>query len=423
MSIKGNPKCPVNNNEVESSETLPVKQEIDAFTLKEDDEKNVSELQSHYVERQELQFNQKMQDVDFFGQEFNDPVLNYTETNYSLIEESVEDPTYEIHARTNIQSAENLIESEWPYNIRVGEPDYSSDPDQITTEDSDSEASNSEYYSCEEEDGSNKVLSKFSEVENVLNLLHEVAQSPAVQSFADFVPECVVPFCDSELVRGTVLVDEGVLMKEDKNVGKSKLCKETSPSFDTEATLPIDLSSTSHIETYDKFIPECDFKHCALWSILVDIVSYHEEENSSSFQTEALYKDQPKTYYRNPKDLYFNADNNNVPNLNTCNKSKKGEFGNYASNPQFLNSQVKDRHYVSSQRQYFMAANCNEPKLSMKCCEDNSKQFGLTNYVTVTYLWNDRSVNPSTRGILLMFRWNGMKQSKLVESEQTKLHC
>ena len=396
MSIKGNPKCPVNNNEVESSETLPVKQEIEAFSLKEDDEKNVSELQSHYVERPELQFHQKMQDVDFFAQEFNDPLLNYTDTNYSLIEESVVDPEPEIHARTSIQSAENLTESEWLYNIRVGEPDYSSDPDQITTEDSDSEASNSEYYSCEEEDGSNQVHGKFSEVENVLNLLHEVAQSPAVQSFADFVPECVVPFCDSELVRGTVLFDEGVLMKEDQNVGNSELCKETSPSFDTEETLPIDLSLTSHIETYDKLIPECDFKHCALWSIFVDIVSYHEEENSSSFQTEALYTDQPKTYYRNPKDLYFNADNNNVPNLNTYNKSKKREFGNYPSNSQFLNLQVKDRHYVSSKRQYFMAAHCNEPTLSMRCCEDNSEQFGLANYVTITYLWNDRSVNPPT---------------------------
>ena len=113
-----------------------------------------------------------------------------------------------------------------------------------------------------------KSIGKFSAVENVLNLLHEVAQSPAVQSFADFVPECVVPFCDSELVRGTVLFDEGVLMKEDQNVWNSELCKETSSYFDTEETLPIDLSFTSHIETYDKLIPECDLKHCALWSIL-----------------------------------------------------------------------------------------------------------------------------------------------------------
>ena len=396
MSIKGNPKCPVNNNEVESSETLPVKQEIEAFSLKEDDEKNVSELQSHYVERPELQFHQKMQDVDFFAQEFNDPVLNYTDTNYSLIEESVVDPEPEIHARTSIQSAENLTESEWLYNIRVGESDCSSDSGQITPEDYDSEASSSEYYSCEEEDGSNQVLGKFNEEENVLNLLHEVAQSPTVQSFADFVPECVVPFCDSKQVRGTVLFDEGVLMKEDQNVGNSELCKETSSSFDTEETLPIDLSLTSHIETYDKLIPECDFKHCALWSIFVDIVSYHEEENSSSFQTETLYTDQPKTYYRNSKDLYFNADNNNVPTLITYNKSKKREFGNYPSNSQFLNLQVKDRHYVSSERQYFMAVHCNEPTLSMRCCEDNSEQFGLANYVTITYLWNDRSVNPPT---------------------------
>ena len=43
-----------------------------------------------------------------------------------------------------------------------------------------------------------------------------------------------------------------------------------------------------------------------------------------------------------------------------------------------------------------MAAHCNEPTLSMRCCEDNSEQFGLANYVTITYLWNDRSVNPPT---------------------------
>ena len=128
-------------------------------------------------------------------------------------------------------------------------------------------------------------------MENVLNLLHEEAQSPAVQSFADFVPECVVPFCDSERVRGTVLFQEGVLMKEDQNVGNSELCKETSPSFDTEETLPIDLSLTSHIATYDKLIPECDLKCCDLWSILPDIVS---SSSSSSFQAETLYTDQPK---------------------------------------------------------------------------------------------------------------------------------
>ena len=368
MSVKGNPKSPVKNDEVNSSETLPVTQEIETFSLKEDDEMNASELQSYYVEMSESQFNQKMQDVDFFAQEFNDPVLK--DTYNSLIEESVEDPVPEIHARTSIQSAENLIESEWLYNIRVGEPDYSSDSDQITTEDYDSEASNSEYYSCEEEDGSEQVLGKFSDVENVFNLLHEVAQTPAVQSFADFIPGCVVPLYDSEPVKGTVLFDEGVSMKEDQNMENSELCKETNPSYDTEETLPIDLSSTSHIETYDKLIPECDPKHNAFWSILTDLVSCYKEENPSflRMQSENSCTDQSKSYYRNPKDLYFNADNNNVPNLNTCHKSKKGEFGNYVPDSQSFDLQGQDGYTVSSKKEYFMAAHCNEPELLYKMC-------------------------------------------------------
>ena len=100
------------------------------------------------------------------------------------------------------------------------EDNYSND------EDYDSEASNSEYYSCEEEDGSNQVLGKFNDVENVLNLLHEVAQSPTVQSFADFAPECVVPFYEPETVKGTVLFDEGVAINEDQNMGNSELYSE-----------------------------------------------------------------------------------------------------------------------------------------------------------------------------------------------------
>ena len=63
----------------------------------------------------------------------------------------METQNLEIHARTSIQSAENLTESEWLHNIRVGESDCSSDSGQITPEDYDSEASNSEYYFCEEE--------------------------------------------------------------------------------------------------------------------------------------------------------------------------------------------------------------------------------------------------------------------------------
>ena len=230
---------------MKSSEALPVTQEIEAFSLKEDGEMNASELQSYYAEMPELQFHQMMQDMDFFAQEFSDPIFGFVDTFDTLIRDYSGDPEPEIHARTSIQSAENLTESEWLYNIRVGESDCSSDSGQITPENYDSEASDSEYYSCEEENGSNQVLGKFKEVENVLNLLHEVAQSPAVQSFADFVPECVVPFYEPEPVRGTVLFDEGVAINEDQNVGNSELCKGTSPSFDIEEPHSIDLSLTS----------------------------------------------------------------------------------------------------------------------------------------------------------------------------------
>ena len=226
---------------MKSSEALPVTQEIEAFSLKEDGEMNASELQSYYADMPDLQFHQMMQDMDFFAQEFSDPIFGFVDTFDTLIRDYSGDPEPEIHARTSIQSAENLIETEWLYNIRVGESDCSSDSGQITPEGYYSEASNSEYYSCEEEDGSNQVLGKFNEVENELNLLHEVAQSPTVQSFADFVPECVVPFYEPDIVKGTVLFDEGVLINEDQNVGNSELCKETSPSFDIEETHSIDL--------------------------------------------------------------------------------------------------------------------------------------------------------------------------------------
>ena len=118
-------------------------------------------------------------------------------------------------------------------------------------------------------------------MENVLNLLHEVAQSPTVQSFADFVPECVVPFYEPDIVKGTVLFDEGVAINEDQNMGNSELCKETSPSFDIEETHSIDLSLTSPIETYGKPILECDYEDNAFWSILTDTVVYHGEDKLS----------------------------------------------------------------------------------------------------------------------------------------------
>ena len=414
---------------------MPVKQEIEAFSLKEDGEMNASELQSYYADMPELQFHQLMQDMDFFAQEFSDPVFGFADTFDTLIRDYSGDPELEIHARTSIQSAENLIESEWLYNIRVGESDCYSDSGQITPEDYDSEASSSVYYSCEEEDGSNQVLGKFNEVENVLNLLHEVAQSPTVQSFADFVPECVVPFYEPDIVKDTVLFDEGVAINGDQNVENSELCKETNPSFDTEETHSIDLSSTSLIETYDKPILDSGYEDNAFWSILTDTVVYHGENNLSSlkFDIDNLYTTVNQTYITDPKDLYFSADNNNIPDLTTHCETGKGEPGGHGPGPKFLNSQgdnIKRQNFKSKQ-EYFMAAHCNEPELNQRYPVKTTvrDKFDPVQCVTTTYLWSNRSANRPPRfenkGMFDMgkisFKIDSTLQGKLLDENQTKV--
>ena len=92
------------------------------------------------------------------------------------------------------------------------------------------------------------------------------------------------------------------------------------PIFDTEESPTIDLSSTSPIETYDKSILECGYEDNAFWSILRDTVVYHGENNFSSliFDFDKSYKTTVnQTYITDPKDLYFSADNNNIPNFLT----------------------------------------------------------------------------------------------------------
>ena len=421
---------------MKSSETLPVKQEIEAFSLKVDGEMSASELQSYYAYMPELQFHQMMQDMDLFAQEFSNPVFGFVDTFDTLIRGYSGDPEPEIHARTSIQSAENLIESDWLYNIRVRESDCYSDSGQIIPEDYDSEASNSEYYSCEEDDGFNQVLGKFSKVENVLNLLHEVAQSPTVQSFADSVPECVVPFYEPVTVKGTVLFDEGVAINEDQNVGNSELCKGTSPSFDTEESHSIDLSLTSPIETYDKPILECGYEDNAFWSILTDTVAYHGEDNLSSlvFDFDKLHTTVNKTYITDPKDLYFSADNNNIPNFLTHCETGKGEPGGHGPGPQFLNSQENStyRQKIKSKQEYFMAAHCNEPELNQRYPVKTTVQnkFDPVQCVTTTYLWSNRSAKPPPRfenkGLVDMgkisFKIDSTLQGKLLDDKQTKMN-
>ena len=371
---------------------MPDTQEIEAFSLKEDDQMNVSELQSYYADMPELQFHQMMQDVEFFAQEFNDPVFEFHNTFSNLVSDYKVDPEPEVHARTSIQSAENLIEPEWMCNIGMREDDSLSDSGQIIDENYDSEASCSEYYSCEEENGSEQVLGHFDKIENVLNLLYEVSQSPAVQSLADLVPECVVPFYTPEPVKGTVLFDEGVSVQEDHPRGKGELSKGTSPSFDNEEPLPIDLSSTLHVDKHDKPIPECGLDDCAFWSILTDTVSYYQKDNLSSLVLESESIEVQDTYYTNAKDMHFCAANNNVPQEERDNiKGKEMEVNLSLCFDDDCSSNTKEN--FESKEEYFMAAHCNEPELNKRYPVSTTIKsvFDPSKCVTTTYLWSEES--------------------------------
>ena len=402
---------------------MPDTQEIEAFSLKEDDQMNVSELQSYYADMPELQFHQMMQDVEFFAQEFNDPVFEFQSTFSNLVDDYKVDPEPEVHARTSIQSAENLIEPEWMYNTGIRESETLSDSGQITDENYDSEASCSEYYSCEEEDGSEQVLGHFDKIENVLNLLHEISVSPAVQSFADFLPECVVPFYTPEPVKGTVLFDEGVSVQEDHPRGKSELNKDASPSFDNEEPLPIDLPSTLHVDEHDKSIPERGIDDCAFWSILTDTVSYYQKDNLSSLVLETDSIEVQDTYYKNAKDMYFCAANNNIPN--------KGKEENEKDNIGYFSlldeENIKVRENFESKEEYFMAAHCNEPELNKRYPVTTSIKnvFDPGKCVATTYLWSDETAISENKGIFDMgkiaMRMDSTVQGTLLSSDKTKM--
>ena len=68
------------------------------------------------------------------------------------------------------------------------------------------------------------------------------------------------------------------------------------------------------------------------------------------------------------KNLYFNADNNNIPNNVRDSEIGKGEPGGHGPDSQFLNSQEDNTHRsdFKSKQEYFMAAHCNEPELNQR---------------------------------------------------------
>ena len=258
----------------------------------------------------------------------------------------------------------------------------------------------------------------------MLNLLHEISVSPAVQSFADFVPECVVPFYTPEPVKGTVLFDEGVSVQEDHPRGKSELNKDASPSFDNEEPLPIDLPSTLHVDEHDKSIPECGIDDCAFWSILTDTVSYYQKDNLSSLVLESDSIEVQDTYYKNAKDMYFCAANNNVPNVGKDNNEKDKLEGYFSL---FDEENNNTRENFESKEEYFMAAHCNEPELNKRYPVTTSIKnvFDPGKCVATTYLWSDETAISENKGIFDMgkiaMKMDSTVQGTLLSPDKTKM--
>ena len=88
------------------------------------------------------------------------------------------------------------------------------------------------------------------------------------------------------------------------------------------------------------------------------------------FDFDELYTTVNQTYITDPKDLYFSADNDNIPNIPNIThcETGKGEPGGHGPGPQFLNSQgnITYRQNFKSKKEYFMAAHCNEPELNQR---------------------------------------------------------
>ena len=99
-----------------------------------------------------------------------------------------------------------------------------------------------------------------------------------------------------------------------------------------------------------------------------------------------------QTYITDPKDLYFNADNNNIPNFLKYIETGKGESGGHGPDSQLLNLQEDNTHRQNfkSKQEYFMAAHCNEPELNQRYpvktvipSQGNNPAAPLTPYSTV----------------------------------------
>ena len=328
MCVKGNPECPDKYSLKSNPEILPEKQENNDNKNVEV-EKNISALISYYENMPEAQFHQMMCDDGFFAQEFSDPVFeignvyNYVPMeNWGIFKSSLISTD---RLEEGIQSASSPFCSEQLLN-KKDVIDASGNTGHIATGidtqslNSQTDYSDEEYFSCEEDfHEDSKVEDDLGDLgttevngDAVLNCLYEISLSPMTQFPGDFVVEQEFPYFTNPEIEKESLVQtaSNIVMKED-NGENSELGNKVKPSFDLEFE-PHEIEShstlyTNYLSQECKSIPKNVAQNGALWSILTDQVHFCGEKSN------ALRHKESKSHFVDPKELYFNADHNNVP--------------------------------------------------------------------------------------------------------------
>ena len=380
MSVKCHPQSPVDHDKVDNLDTLaPKGGKFRPLSPKEMANLNESQFQSYYAEMPEDYFHQMMTDYNFFVQEFKDPVF---EISNASISGSNIDPL----SSCKLNHINECGLSSDIGHITEDNPSQSKDITdkscQSSAEDSDMmENSDSEYYSCDSED-SVEEWSDASSVHNkngvnknkvnatqVFNHLYELTLSPAAQSPSDFVideeyllykvnkkeAEVDISSINGNVVKGDTIVSEA-------NDGTDKWNSEITSSLREDDPLEIDSYSFPFVHrsnSENESIPGCAFDVGIIWSVLTDNIQY-QGEKLHTIKLQGVQE-----YDINPKILYFNADNNNVPN-GLPSHSNSDDFiriqNLFITEPEIKSESLSPLTNQTSKGQFFMAANCNEPK-------------------------------------------------------------
>ena len=414
MSVKCHPQSPVDHDKADNLDTLaPVGGKFRPLSPKEMANLNESQFQSYYADMPEDYFHQMMTDYNFFVQEFRDPVFEIS--NASILGSTI-DPLSSCnlnHTNKDGLSSDigHITKNNPSQSINIiGNSCQSPVEDPSLIDNSDSE-----YYSCDSDDASVEEGSSFEHNTNevnknevnaklVLNHLYELTVSPAAQSPFDFVidKEHLIhevgkkgAEVDISSIKGIAV--EGDTTISEANDGTDKWNSEITSSLREDDPLEIDSYSFSYVHRSnleDESIPGCVFDEGVIWSVLTDNIQYQGER----FNTIKLQRIQE--YDIDPKILHFNADNNNVPDSipNHANDDDIIGIQNlFITDPEVNTESPSSLTNQTSKEQFFLAANCNEPKQGIHQRYDvkpsviTREQFDPNTCVTATYLWSEHN--------------------------------